>query len=157
MSAPHAEGIFCTIQFGTPCTPKINIAESDDAFNAVGDRYEKVPLSLMRIEKKVLLPGYRSSASSVHAYVAAAAKVSQMARHVHVTAKQRGARVFEFLPSLEDNESVPERVRGSVPDIVGMVSALLNAADMQVTGPNVYRDNLNRCASSKSDSYYHAD
>jgi hypothetical protein len=89
-----------------------HFAEIDDAFNAVGDGYEKVPLSLMCNEKKVLLPGYRSSAPSVHAYVAAVAKVSQMARHVHVTAKESDARVLEFLQSLEDNEPVPENVVG---------------------------------------------
>jgi hypothetical protein len=58
-----------------------------------------------------------------------------------MTAKESGARMLEFLQSLEDNESVPESVRGSVPDIVGMVSALLNVADMEVSVPNVYRDN----------------
>jgi hypothetical protein len=58
-----------------------HFAELDDAFNAVGDGYEKVPLSLMCNEKKVLIPGYRSSAPSVHAYASAVARVSQMARN----------------------------------------------------------------------------
>jgi hypothetical protein len=117
-------------------------AALDDAFSTLGDGYGKVPLSLLCNTQSVLLPGHRSSAPSVHAYVAALPQLAQMARNVHASANERGSAVLEFLQSLEDDESVPETIRVRVPDMIGSLSALLNAADMGVAVPNVHRDNL---------------